>query len=85
MTSKLGISLGLLVAVAALTFGGAAIGDGLAKKLPLSAFLDTQGSTYRLMPPRRRPAKPPASAPIAPRAGPHRRVRGRGWRRADII
>ena len=39
------------VAIAALTFGGAAMGDGPAKKLPLSAFLDTQGSQNIYIPP----------------------------------
>jgi hypothetical protein len=39
------------VAIAALTFGGAAMGDGPAKKLPLSAFLDTQGSQNIYVPP----------------------------------
>jgi hypothetical protein len=44
MKRKLNVSL-LAAAIVALTFGATALADGPTRKLPLSAFLDTQGST----------------------------------------
>ena len=41
----------LAVAIAALLFSATASADGPAKKLPLSAFLDTQGSQVNYIPP----------------------------------
>jgi len=41
----------LAAAIVALTFGATALADGPAKQLPVSAFLDTQGSTTIFNPP----------------------------------
>jgi len=52
MNRKLKSSLNLLsVAAVALMFGATALADGPATQLPLSAFLDTQGSTNIFIPP----------------------------------